>query len=1006
MKKLVSQLPHYGSVMAMLLILLMGPVAQQAHSQSPNVTYSGPITITKGGTYSGNWESQDSKTAAVKIETSEPVIIENSVIRSRGHLVMSMLNGDVTIRNTRGYGLTPNVSGYSPGRFFESAKVKNVRLEHNYMEQTAGIYIAGYAGDRSTNQSVKVLYNQARNIDGRFPGTTRGAFAQFIQLNSAQGVRGMEIGWNEVINTANNSFVEDNINIFKSNGTSDSPLLIHDNLIQGSYPVVATDPGHTGGGIMLGDGNPTSLVDASGFIKCYSNQIIGTTHYGVAVANGHDIEVFDNRVVSGGYLANGQYLQSSNVGMFSVNSVDNNVNVSDTFFNISFHDNQVGYVKTSVYNGRNDFWFRNIHTNVNNKGITGTISLQTEKDEYASWLTKVSNKAITLGPLAANTVAQAPANQAPTVALTPTVSGTTVSLSAKAADADGTVAKVEFFQNGTKLGETTTAPYAFTWANAPAGTYSFTARATDNAGAATTSAAVSAQVAAPAPTLVALRAADNPSNIVNGLAYSYHEGTWTGLPDFNSQAIVKQGTVSTFDLSPRNRNDNFGFRYTGYIEVPTDGEYTFYTSSDDGSQLFIGSQLVVDNNGIHAAQERGGAIGLKAGKHALTVTFFENSGEETLAVSYQGPGVSKQTVPASALFRAATATPAPTPTPAPVNQAPTVALTPTVSGTTVSLSAKAADADGTVAKVEFFQNGTKLGETTTAPYAFTWANAPAGTYSFTARATDNAGAATTSAAVSAQVAAPIAVITNKFYRALNLGGSALTIDGNKWEAGSGAANVQLTGGFFSAQNVPLTPSTDAARAQMIRSSLWSKNPVVQMSSVPNGTYDVYVYVWEDNFSQTFSMMINGQTVANYTSGSAGKWSKLGPFATNVTNGVIRITTTGGDANLSGVEVITKASTSGLTTTDIKTAGVTASATAYPNPFVNKVTVATDVKAAETMGVTLINQMGREVYRTSLAVNSGLAQNSLDLSSVDLPTGQYYLRFTSGSMTGKTIKLVK
>ena len=151
-----------------------------------------------------------------------------------------------------------------------------------------------------------------------------------------------------------------------------------------------------------------------------------------------------------------------------------------------------------------------------------------------------------------------------------------------------------------------------------------------------------------------LRAPENPANTTSGLDYAYYEGTgWGMLPDFATLTPVRTGTSADFSLVPRMRNEDFAFRYSGYLTVPTDGIYTLYTSSDDGSKLFIGSTLVVDNDGLHGAQERNGQIGLKAGKHAITVTFFERGGGEVLNVSYAGPGISKTAVPAGALSRVA-----------------------------------------------------------------------------------------------------------------------------------------------------------------------------------------------------------------------------------------------------------------------------------------------------------------------------------------------------------------
>jgi hypothetical protein len=104
------------------------------------------------------------------------------------------------------------------------------------------------------------------------------------------------------------------------------------------------------------------------------------------------------------------------------------------------------------------------------------------------------------------------------------------------------------------------------------------------------------------------------------------------------------------------------------------------------------------------------------------------------------------------------------------NSPPTVTLTQPADGTTfaapaaVSLAASASDADGTVAKVEFFNGASKLGEDTTAPYAFTWSGVGAGTYTVTARATDNLGFTATSAAATITITAantpPTAAITS------------------------------------------------------------------------------------------------------------------------------------------------------------------------------------------------------------------------------------------------------
>ena len=160
----------------------------------------------------------------------------------------------------------------------------------------------------------------------------------------------------------------------------------------------------------------------------------------------------------------------------------------------------------------------------------------------------------------------------------------------------------------------------------------------------------------PTPPTAGLRDPDGPANPVAGLSYGYYEGLWASLPDFGTLTPVASGTAPLPDVTPRLRDDEFALRYTGYVQVPADGTYTFSTASDDGSQLFIGSALVVDNNGLHGTQEKSGQIGLKAGLHAITVTFFERGGYQILNVSYAGPNLAKTVIPASAFTHAAGAT--------------------------------------------------------------------------------------------------------------------------------------------------------------------------------------------------------------------------------------------------------------------------------------------------------------------------------------------------------------
>jgi glucose/arabinose dehydrogenase len=131
-------------------------------------------------------------------------------------------------------------------------------------------------------------------------------------------------------------------------------------------------------------------------------------------------------------------------------------------------------------------------------------------------------------------------NQAPTVSISAAASGTVgvaMVLAASAADADGSVAKVEFFDAATKLGEDLSSPYTLSWTPSSTGAHNLTARATDDQGATTTSAAVVVNVsAAPGPdTTPPTLSLTAPANFAAGL---------TGLLTVSASAADNVGVAS------------------------------------------------------------------------------------------------------------------------------------------------------------------------------------------------------------------------------------------------------------------------------------------------------------------------------------------------------------------------------------------------------------------------------------------------------------------------------
>jgi predicted esterase len=140
--------------------------------------------------------------------------------------------------------------------------------------------------------------------------------------------------------------------------------------------------------------------------------------------------------------------------------------------------------------------------------------------------------------------------------------------------------------------------------------------------------------------------------VLNGLYYKYYEGNWSVLPDFNTLTPVKTGITPNVDITVRNRNDQFGFLWEGYIIITTAGSYTFRTRSDDGSRLWLGGlnqtgspysfsgTPLINNDGGHAAQNVDATITLAVGVYPIAIAFFEGGGGEEMGVLWKKPGQS------------------------------------------------------------------------------------------------------------------------------------------------------------------------------------------------------------------------------------------------------------------------------------------------------------------------------------------------------------------------------
>ena len=195
--------------------------------------------------------------------------------------------------------------------------------------------------------------------------------------------------------------------------------------------------------------------------------------------------------------------------------------------------------------------------------------------------------------------------------------GDTITIEAAASDADGSVVKVEFFEGSTLLGEDTTAPYSFTWNSVPGGTYTLTARATDNNGA-TRNASVRVYVGTPTLTRIAITPASATVDVGKTRQF-----TAAGYDQFDlpfsvnpSWSITGGGTISAAGLfsaafpgGPFTVTARDGaFSATAAVTVvkpkasctggPANGDYTYAVSGDSQNPTitFVPGYAGVGNN--------------------------------------------------------------------------------------------------------------------------------------------------------------------------------------------------------------------------------------------------------------------------------------------------------------------------------------------------------------------------------------------------------------------------
>ncbi|WP_242928746.1 T9SS type A sorting domain-containing protein [Pontibacter vulgaris] len=295
------------------------------------------------------------------------------------------------------------------------------------------------------------------------------------------------------------------------------------------------------------------------------------------------------------------------------------------------------------------------------------------------------------------------------------------------------------------------------------------------------------------------------------------------------------------------------------------------------------------------------------------------------------------------------------------------------------------------------------------PYSGITSGTIATTTTTTAPTTTTTTTAPTTTTTTTTTTAPTTTTSSKLYRAINFNGTAQTIDGIAFES-KAAANVTYSGRSFENQTVALNPSTDAARSTMIRSSIWERNGAlkVNVASMPKGQYDVFFYTWEDNASEAFSISLEGKKVLDFTSGTAGKWKKHGPYRVDMSDGTLNLTTAGGAVNLSGIEIRVVTTTTSIASTETAaTQGdVVTDIQVYPNPFTSKIAVQIPATTSDLKEVSITNKAGRTVYEEAQIKADKARRFDFDLASSNLPKGTYLLKMVFADGKEQQVKMYK
>lgn len=149
---------------------------------------------------------------------------------------------------------------------------------------------------------------------------------------------------------------------------------------------------------------------------------------------------------------------------------------------------------------------------------------------------------------------------------------------------------------------------------------------------------------------VQARPPDSVRALASGLAVTVYRGEWDRLPNFRDLRSTSATVMPTVELGAFAQEERVALVFDGVLMIPRDDVYLLSLTSDDGSRLWIGDVLVVDNDGLHVAETVTAPIALARGPHRFRIAWFNKTGGAALSLALATPGTLAKPIAREMLF--------------------------------------------------------------------------------------------------------------------------------------------------------------------------------------------------------------------------------------------------------------------------------------------------------------------------------------------------------------------